>query len=40
MTMVPMLPVRLATQLSLGLIAGGLLLFALAALQQRWSRHG
>jgi hypothetical protein len=28
-----------ATQLSLGLIVGGLLLFALAALQQRWSRR-
>ena len=40
MSMVPVLPVRLASELSLGLIAGGLLLFALAALQQRWGRDG
>lgn len=40
MSVVPVLPVRLATQLSLGLIASGLLLFALAALQQRFRRQG
>lgn len=37
--LVPLLPVQLATRLSLGLIAAGLLLFLLAALQQRWRAH-
>lgn len=40
MSLVPVMPVPLASQLSLALIAAGLLLFLLAALQQRWRRHG
>lgn len=39
MPQVPVLPVPLATSLSLALIATGLLVFLLAALQQRWHRH-
>lgn len=37
--LVPLLPVALATRLSLALIASGLLVFMLAALSQRWWRH-
>jgi hypothetical protein len=40
MSLVPVLPVPLASQLSLVLIAVGLLVFLLAALQERWRRHG
>ena len=39
MDLVPLLPVALATRLSLALIATGLLMFILAALSQQWWRH-
>lgn len=37
--LVPLLPVALATRLSLALIAVGLLVFIVAGLAQRWWRH-
>ncbi|MFM7314659.1 MAG: hypothetical protein ACKO0M_16115 [Cyanobium sp.] len=39
MDLVPLLPVALATRLSLTLIATGLLIVILAALSQRWWHH-
>ena len=39
MVLVPLLPVALATRLSLALIATGLLVFLLAALSQHWWGH-
>ena len=39
MALVPLLPVALATRLSLALIAIALLVFLLAALAQHWWRH-
>jgi hypothetical protein len=39
LTQVPVMPVPLATRLSVALIAAGLLLFLLAALQQHWRSH-
>lgn len=39
MPQVPVMPVPMATPLSLALVAAGLLVFLLAALKQRWHRH-
>ena len=39
MVIVPLLPVAIATRLSLALIATGLLIFILAAVSQQWWRH-
>ena len=39
MNLVPLIPVALATRLSLALIATGLLVFVLAAMAQQWWRH-
>ncbi len=36
--MVPVIPVSLAVQLCLALVALGLLVFAMAAMQQLWNR--
>lgn len=36
---VPVIPMPLAAELSAGLLAAGLLIVLLAALQQRWQRH-
>ncbi|MEY4359940.1 MAG: hypothetical protein RLZZ631_1426 [Cyanobacteriota bacterium] len=37
--MVPVIPVSLAVQLSVALVAAGLLVFAIASLQQLWKRQ-
>jgi hypothetical protein len=39
MPQVPVMPVPMATPLSLALVAAGLLVFLVAALKQRWHRH-
>ena len=36
---VPVIPVSLAVQLSVALVAAGLLVFAIASLQQLWKRQ-
>jgi hypothetical protein len=38
LAVVPVIPVSLAVQLCLALVALGLLVFAMASLQQRWNR--
>ena len=38
LAVVPLIPVSLAVQLCLALVALGLLVFAMASLQQRWNR--
>lgn len=37
--MVPVIPVSLSVQLSVALVVSGLLVFAIASLQQRWTRQ-
>lgn len=39
LAVVPVIPVSLAVQLSVALIAAGLLVFAIASLQELWKRQ-